>query len=170
MPGFTALLAFVPELRLSVSALFSGSADEFGASQKIFDTLLPPLVKTLQTMGTDSPRQPKDPTSFVGNFTAKGYSPGSPGSGAHISVYQGSLLLVVEALGVGMYLRVPDWVISTEEEEDDVMMQWWVPRDLMPCLAGELSAFSGQYVIFKKDLSSFSMPGLFGDGFVLLRD
>ena len=170
VPGFTALLAFVPELRLSVSALFSGQADEFGASQKIFDTLLPPLVDALQAMGTDAPRQPKDPASFVGNFTARGYPKGSPGSGARILVHDGSLVLVVEALGVGLYLRVPDWAAATEEVAGTVMMQWWGQREKMPCLTGELSAYSGQYVIFEEDLSSFSIPGLLGDRFVLERD
>ena len=33
VPGYTALLAFVPEIKLSLSVLWSGGTDELGASE-----------------------------------------------------------------------------------------------------------------------------------------
>lgn len=174
VPGFTALLAFVPELRLSVSLLFNGAADEFGASQFIFDTLLPPFVDMLKETDPDKPRQPTDQDLFLGNYTMKGYPSGTPGAGAHIFAVDGVLILQVEAIGLAMYLRVPDWAeegVSTTGKISDShrIMQWWVQREKMPCLSYELLAVSGQYVIFEPSLKSFKIPGTLGDGIEFVR-
>ena len=152
VPGYSALLAFIPELKLSISVLWSGAADEFGASNALFDGILPPFVAMLAAAEAP-PLQPASPQSFVGVFKEA-----TSGTLAQISIHDGLLLVYVQILGVSLYLKVPDWHASSASPPGQ-FLQLWAPRTLAPCLTFELQAFLNQYVVFK-NTSSLTIPGL----------
>ena len=71
LPGYTALLALVPSLNVTLSALFNGGVDEFGYSDLVFDALLPPLADALAS-ADPRPRGnpgPRDPSFYAGTYT-----------------------------------------------------------------------------------------------------
>ena len=70
VPGYTALLAFVPELELSLSILWSGAADEFTWSIHVFDLILPPWLDMMHNL---LETKPQTQLSFFG----KNYTPNS---------------------------------------------------------------------------------------------
>ena len=167
VPGYTALMAFVPELKLSLSILWSGHADEFGGSEQAFDRILTPINEMFQEMATkEEPLQPTDQASFVGTYS----SPNITGAGgsAVVSIHANKLVLKVAVLNAGMYLRQSG---GKSEAGGTTLrtMQMWVPRTLLSCLALELQAFLNQYVVFNEGLTTFSIPGLV-PGFIWTKD
>ncbi len=155
VPGYAALLAFVPEMHLSLSMLWAGDADEFSASVAAFDTVLPPMLAWLQGAEAVQP-QPTNAAAFVGNWTVKGKDPTVPSNGAQIFQHQGMLIVKINLLGVGMYLRVP---AAQWPHGNSSVLQLWVPRTLAPCLIFELQALVLQYLVFDETLSSFTLEG-----------
>lgn len=164
VPGYTALLAFVPEIKLSLSVLWSGGTDELGASEQAMDLLLPPLNDMFREMehATESTWQPTNQSVYVGTFQSSNIT--GPAGAAQVFVYKSKLLIKIDVLGVGMYLRVPPgWSSKPRrqvEENSPLTLQMWVSRTVASCLSLELQASVNQYVVFNEDLSSFSVPGL----------
>ena len=161
--GYTALVAFVPELKVSLSVLWSGQTDEFGASRLAFDQLLTPLNAMLKEVAaTEEPLQPETPSAFVGTFSSSNLTKDGAGvASAEIFIHDNKLLLKVGLLGVGMYLRVPEWVDgSSVVGGGSTTLQMWVSRTVSTCLSLELQAFVDSYVVFDPTLSTFSIPGL----------
>jgi CubicO group peptidase (beta-lactamase class C family) len=72
LPGYTALLALVPALNVSLAAVFNGGADEFGLSDTVMDALLPPLAAALAA-ADGAPRGnpgPRPPATYTGTYAA----------------------------------------------------------------------------------------------------
>ena len=163
VPGYTALVAFVPELKVSLSVLWSGQTDEFGASRLAFDHLLNPINDMLKDLAAkEEPLQPENPSSFVGTFSSSNLTKhGSVLASAEIFIYENKLLLKVGLLGLGIYLRVPEWVDSSSVVVGgSTMLQMWVSRTISTCFSLEMQAFIDSFVVFDKTLSTFSIPGL----------
>ena len=166
VPGYSAMMAFVPELKLSLSILWNGGADEFGWSEKAFDQLLTPINEMFQDMATKKePLQPNDQASFVGTYTSLNISVPEKAS-AEILIYKNKLLLKVALLKANMYMRDSAW---NRKQTTTRTMQMWAPRTLGPCLSFELQAFVNQYVVFDDSLTTFSIPGLV-PGFIWKRN
>ena len=156
VPGYTALLAFVPELQLSISMLWAGAVDEFASSVAAFDLILPPFVGMLKALQESTPQpQPRNASRFQGTWRVKGMDPSAPGRGAQIMEHNGMLVVRLELLGVGLYLREPEARLP----DGVTALQLWVSRTVAPCLSVELNALLNQYLFFADDLASFSLPG-----------
>ena len=152
VPGYTALLAFVPELELSLSILWSGAADEFTWSIHAFDLILPPWLDMMHNLLETKPQtQPKNASQFVGDWTSTG--------GLPAKIFQYNDMLLIKVLGLGMYMRIPNWKQEQNDTMDLIYLQMWVQRNVAPCLTLELQAMINQYVIFDQQLSSFTIPG-----------
>lgn len=153
VPGYSALLAFVPELELSLSILFGGSTSEFDASQAAFDLLLPAFSNLMLRLEYESGpvRQPENNTKYVGQWE-------SEFSTVHISVFNGTTLYLrmTGSLGIGLFLRIPDW----QSAPSSSVLQLWVPRTIAACFNLELEGYLYQYVIFSDDMSTLTIPGL----------
>ena len=150
VPGYAALVEFVPELKLSVSALFGNMAtDEFGVSEYVIDDLLQPFVSMLENMGDKgSMIQPKNQTQFAGVFMAPGVP--APEGEARVFVYNGTLIIKIGALGgIGVYLRFPPSAAAPEN-----VLQLYIPVALAPCLPMELQALTNQFAVFGKSTGS----------------
>ena len=161
--GYTALLAFVPEIKLSLSVLWSGSTNEFEASELAMNSLLPPMNDMFKEIAqaTESTRQPTNQSAYVGTFQSTTI-PGPRGA-AQVFVYESKLLIKVGLLGLGMYLRLPQWSQENFQQggegDSPLTLQMWASRTVSPCLELELKAYVNQYVSFSEDLSTFSIPG-----------
>jgi CubicO group peptidase (beta-lactamase class C family) len=155
VPGYSALMAFVPEMHISLSMLWAGATDEFSASMAAFDTVLPPMLAWLQGAEAVQP-QPNNAAAFLGNWTIKGGDPAVPSNAAQIFQHQGMLLVKINLLGVGMYVREPpaQWAHG-----NSTVLQLWVPRTVAPCLTLELQALINQYLVFDATLASFTLEG-----------
>jgi CubicO group peptidase (beta-lactamase class C family) len=148
VPGFSALVAMVPELRLSMSMAWSGSTDEFAASEAAFDAILEPFVSVQKTLQA-GPDFPKAPAPYLGTFSL----PGSAAAAASIVEVKGQLL--ISLLGMNMYL-----VNAPGRGASATLLRTYIPPDLMPCLNYEILAASGQYVDFSEDFQTFKVPGI----------
>ena len=148
VPGYAALVAFVPELKLSVSALWaSKTIDEFGTSESLIDDLLPPFVSMIKDLGErGSMIQPANQTQFVGMYTAPGVP--SPNGDAQVVVYNGTLIVAIGALDIGVYLRV------ASPNAPKNVLQLYIPTTMAPCLPIELQALTNEFVVFQKSPGS----------------
>jgi len=155
LPGFSTLLAFVPELELALAAAWNGGADEFTESSAMFDALLPPFSAALSALA---------PSPFV---------PG-PAPGDYEGTYQSSppgvelVVQLVEPLNA-VVVTVQDVLSIYANDVSKVVgrpdtFQTVLPDGLLPCLAMELAAYGRQYVFFTRDASGrvtgASIPGI----------
>jgi CubicO group peptidase (beta-lactamase class C family) len=93
MPGYTALLALVPALNLTLSLVVNGGVDEFGQSDALFDLLLPTLAAALA---------PLDPFPY-GNVGPRGTAP-------YAATYPTSIAGAVEVLPTGPDASALVWI------------------------------------------------------------
>ena len=148
VPGYAALVTFVPDLKLSVSALWGHmGTDEFGASMYVIDSLLAPFTSMLQDMGDKgSMMQPTNQSQFVGVYTAPGIP--APMGESQVFVYNGTLLMKIGPLKISVYLRVPSPTAPKN------VLQLYIPVTLAPCLPLELQALTNQFAVFGKSTVS----------------
>ena len=156
LPGYTASLALVPSLNLSLVALWNGGVDEFGFVDSAMAALLPALDGALQAL---APSPAYDPGPSPGDYVGQ-YQLAAGGSTVTVSLAQGMLLWrEVGALGVGVLLQ---W-FTTDPVLGDLFRAAF-PDSEFGCLLGELEALRYQYVVFARDcdsgsVSATSMPG-----------
>ena len=148
--GFASLLAFVPELELSLTMTWNNmGVDEFGASDQGFSALLPPFVALLATLQPDfAPLPPRaawgrylgryrSPVLGWGNVTAQELPVrGNPNNTVPV------LFLQVPALTAGIFLK------SAPASLGPGYLQMYLPNAMLPCLANELAALNDGYVRF----------------------
>ena len=94
--------SFVPELRLSVSILFNGGTDEFGASQYVLILCFLHLW-ICKEIDLDKPLQPADQSSFL-NYTLRV----RPWHSRYWSIYCNWIVGAASGtVRVGLYLESP---------------------------------------------------------------
>ena len=85
-----------------LNILFSGTIDQFKASNDAYDVLIPPLVETLTTVEAPYP-YPPDPEVYEGVYTTG--IPGQPN--ANIITYKNQLLVTGQSFNVFLAYREP---------------------------------------------------------------
>lgn len=147
--GYSALFSFVPELKLGVSVLMSGAADEFKVGQIGYNLFIPAFVEALTKLQQPFP-YPPTPSIYEGT-----YSLGLPNV-PNITIATYDKQLVVNILGTGYYLAYRDKLLLQIEFDDS----------LLPCLNEQLLATKGEWLYFDpvngKGVSpKFTIPGVF---------
>jgi CubicO group peptidase (beta-lactamase class C family) len=127
--GFSAAFTYIPELQLGLNVLFSGLTDEFSFVNQAYDILIPAFYQTLVNMLPKAPPSPPSTSSYVGTYAGSGQT-------AIIKDYQSSLVITVNGLNV--YLAY----IS------EGVFRIYLPYQLVPCMQGELLAYTGEWVYF----------------------
>lgn len=154
--GATALFSFVPELRLSLIALWNTGGDE----TLVAETAWPPLVTgfrdVLATLQPPIPAGPS-PAAYAGTFAC------SPACGIpSLNVYStaaGELL----GLFTGSSAPVSLEYVSAQPDTFQIL----VPGGTQSCWAEELLALDEQYVLFARNdsgVASLTIPGFVPGG------
>eukprot|EP00943_MAST-04B_sp_MAST-4B-sp1_P001737 g1737.t1 len=165
LAGFSALFSFIPELEISGNFLFSGATDEFGAS-KFYQILLPPIYDTLKSLQ----RFPPMPTEAEMEYYVGTYSTGPNGGKiviktAELPTQSGEKkkVLILTILGLNVILR-NSGLPPKEGETAIKTLAIYIPKELEGCLAFELQALDGEYVVFgtssSKNIAGYAeVPG-----------
>lgn len=146
LPGYTAAVAIVPDLDLTLAVTFNGGVDEFGFVSTALSALLPALNGAFAAVAGAYSPGPR-PADYVGTYTL---------SGTEVIVRQigGQLLWdASRAIGVSVWL---EW-----SGDGDVFRAAFAD-DAFTCLIGELQALRFQYVVFSRTagvVDATSMPG-----------
>jgi hypothetical protein len=132
LPGYTALVAIVPELELTLAAAYNGAADEFDFADAALGSLVPALASTLAALAPAPPYDPSpSPQDYVGTYAL--------GATEVIVRYeQGLLLWYCSAIGAQVIL---------DHLEGDLFRAAF-PDSSFTCLLGELEALRYQVVAF----------------------
>jgi CubicO group peptidase (beta-lactamase class C family) len=132
IPGYTAVVALVPELELTLAAAFNGGADEFAFAEAALGVLVPALVSTLAALAPVPAYNPSpDPAAYVGTYTLGDTE-------VLVRFEQGQLLWFCSAVGAQVIL---------DHLEGDLFRAAF-PDSSFPCLLGELEALRYQVVAF----------------------
>lgn len=182
LPGYTALLALVPSLNVTVSVLWNGviAGGEFGWSDAAMDSLLPPLAQALVDLSTDPAGNtgPRPISTYLGLY------PSSVAGGGTVYVLNATLpaqaqVLVYEWIeqGGGRYSFFLDYVgskpapsglfhpsqaaatasIATVDIFRASMPPALLPPGALPCLMDITLGLQGQYVYFGLDAANVSV-------------
>ena len=155
LPGYTAFVAAVPDVGLSLAATFNGGGvDEFAFAQTALAALLPALEAAFAAAAPQPYNPGPSPADYVGTYAL---------AGTEVLVEAaptGALLWRNGAIGVSVAL---DWVAADPVLGD--VFRAAFPDSSFSCLAGELEGLRGQYVVFQRDcdtgnVSSTSWPGV----------
>lgn len=156
--GATALMSFVPELRLSLVALWNTGGDETLVAESAWPPLVTGFRDVLATMQPAAPVSPA-PADYVGTFAC------SPACGIPaLQVYQAPDNSA-ELLGLftGSSAPVSLGYVATATDAFQIA----VGSGLQSCWAQELLALDEQYVLFARNASgvaSLSIPGFVPGG------
>ena len=174
VPGYAAIVGFVPSLRLSVAITVSWIGfDEFTSSWFGFEAILGPFSNMLMAQEIDAGLpQPKDQSAFLGNYS----TPVVGGSlVARISTWtppgaNKNPILLVDFPGLGqLTLSEPAWASTSSGKLRYLQADLRYDMFQGPCLNSELGASNLQYLIFSADLSSWTMPGMLGTNVTMTR-
>lgn len=154
LPGYTAVVAAVPDVALSLAATFNGGVNEFAFMQAVLAALLPALDAAFATAVPQPYNPGPSPGDYLGVYTLQG---------TEVLVEagpNGALLWRNGAIGVSVAL---DWVAADPVVGDVFRASF--PDASFSCLIGELEAFKGQYVVFQRDcdsgnVTSTAWPGI----------
>jgi len=135
LPGYTALLALVPELELSVAAAWNGGVDEFAFADAALAALVPPLVAAL---GALAPVPPYDPSPSPADYEGT-YALG--GTEVVVRLESGLLLWYCSAIGAQVIL----------DHLGGDLFRAAFPDSAFPCLLGELEGLRFQVVAFGRN-------------------
>ena len=155
LPGYTAVVAAVPDVGLSLAATFNGGGvDEFVFAHATFAALLPALEAAFAAAAPQPYSPGPSPGDYLGVYTLEGTEVLVEAGPA------GALLWRNGAIGVSVAL---DWVAADPVVGD--VFRAAFPDSSFSCLMGELEGFKGQYVLFQRDcdtgnVSSTSWPGI----------
>jgi CubicO group peptidase (beta-lactamase class C family) len=183
LPGYTALVSLVPELNVSVIALFNGGADEFAFGDALFDILLPPLAAALAQL---DPHPAGNPGPRGSTFYTGVYQ-GQPGAGsvqvAGVPGDGGSMVWVWEEASGGVVSFYLDFVgtvngssvkdadgsgaasaVAVDVFQASLPPASELPAGALPCLDDVTLGLRGQFVLFELDAAgtspaTTSMPG-----------
>ena len=154
LPGYTASMALVPDLNLSVAVTWNGGVDEVAWMDAALGLLLPALDAALAAAAPQPAYSPgPSPQDYLGVYAAGG-------SVLTVSMAQGMLVWHEStALKVSFFL---EWFKSDPELGD--LFRVAFPDSAFTCLLGEMEALRFQLVIFGRDcetgnVSTSSIPG-----------
>eukprot|EP01112_Ceratiomyxa_fruticulosa_P009949 TRINITY_DN2612_c0_g2_i1.p1 TRINITY_DN2612_c0_g2~~TRINITY_DN2612_c0_g2_i1.p1 ORF type:complete len:538 (-),score=101.96 TRINITY_DN2612_c0_g2_i1:107-1720(-) len=158
VPGYSALLAVIPELKLSLVSLFSNSISEFDVSDYAFPILIPAFVSVLQSLQPPVPAIP-NPELYIGTY----YLQNTTTPIAVIEKYSGQYgnLLLFNIIGYNAFFYY----------ESATVMSVYIPPGIISCLDNELLALQYQkfyFVIEKEEVVSFTVNG-FVPGVVFVK-
>ena len=156
LPGYTAALAVVPEVGLSLAATFNGGLDEFAFVAAALGPLLPALELAFEAQRPQPYNPGPTPGDYVGVFALQGTTTVVEQLGSGALVWRNS------ALGLSLAL---DWVGSDDVQSLDLFRAAF-PDSSFSCLIGELDGFKGQYVAFLRDCDSGNVTGTSWPGIV----
>ncbi len=154
LPGYTAVVAAVPDVGLTLAATFNGGVDEFNFAQAALSTLLPALDAAFAAAAPQPYNPGPTPQDYLGVYALEGTEvlvEATP---------SGALLWRNSAIGVSVAL---DWVFADPVVGD--VFRAAFPDSAFSCLIGELDGFRGNYVVFQRDcdtgnVSSTAWPGI----------
>ena len=154
LPGYSASLALVPDLNLSLAVTWNGGVDEVAWMDAALGLLLPALDAALAAAAPQPAYSPgPSPQDYLGAYAAGA-------SVLTVSMEQGMLVWRESAaLGVSFFL---EWFRSDAELGD--LFRVAFPDSAFTCLLGEMEALRYQLVIFGRDcetgnVSTSSIPG-----------
>jgi CubicO group peptidase (beta-lactamase class C family) len=167
--GFSALVAVVPELRLSFVALWNGQVREGTIVRPVFDALIPAFEEALRSPSVQ-PRFPvatADPLRFVGQYRS------AVGGEIHIRFEKNTSALFVRASEYDVPLTFTRAENNNKNNNNNnnnfgeatTVMQLWIPPHKFSCLVEELVGLDGEYAFFAHDSGSsaavrLTLPGL----------
>jgi CubicO group peptidase (beta-lactamase class C family) len=149
--GYTALFSLVPELQLSLVALWNGGVDEFNVSQALWTPLLAGFSQALTALQplTPAPTGPA-PLDYVGQFLDADAQ--SLAQVVFNATGQNELIFAVQGF-VSVYMSF----VQTD------LFQVFVPASAFSCLNGELEALDSQFIIFTRNakgaVDTVAVPG-----------
>jgi CubicO group peptidase (beta-lactamase class C family) len=155
LPGYTASLALVPSLNLSVAALWNGGLDEVAWMDAAMAVLLPAMDAALAAAAPSPAYSPgPSPLDYVGRYSLQGSS-----STVTVSMEQGMLLWREQPLlGVSFLLQ---WLRAGQQGEGHFAVAF--PDSAFTCLLGEMEALRYQNVVFARgaggNATATSVPG-----------
>eukprot|EP00118_Oscarella_pearsei_P026030 m.309260 g.309260 ORF g.309260 m.309260 type:complete len:522 (+) comp45912_c0_seq1:108-1673(+) len=147
--GYSALFSFVPRLKLSVSALWSGGIDEFNASANIYSILIPAFVAALENAQPQI-GYPENAPMYEGSYKASV----GPLTAKIVAIQEFNHLVISISDLLSTYL----WYLTP------TVSKIFIPPDSEPCMLTEIQAFQFEFVYFTLDSSgkalSFTAPGI----------
>ncbi|CAI8001938.1 Putative beta-lactamase-like 1 [Geodia barretti] len=142
--GYSALFSYIPELKLGLNILWSGSIDEFFTSNSAYDIIIPAFVEYLLTAQPPYPYPPNPKACGLCEYEG-------------VYVYRDTELevrseknqLLLDGSGGAAVLAY----------KEPLRFQISFPDNLQPCLAAELLAERRAFVVFQPPTTSSLCPG-----------
>lgn len=160
LPGYASIIAVVPELNISVSAVFNSPFSGGALLQIVMPYILEAFEASLYAITAPYPIESvigPQPYYYVGNFV-------NPYTGGvvQITLYNGNKNLVLYFNDYGFQMGAYLVYVAESSPTGSIYRLYFAPES-MSCMLSELLAVSGQYVFFEKNAAglatSFQIPG-----------
>jgi CubicO group peptidase (beta-lactamase class C family) len=141
--GYSALLSYVPDLKLGLNILWSGSYDEFITSNSAYDIILPAFVEYLMSVQPPYP-YPPNPTEYEGVYVYGGTEV--------VIKSKDNQLLLTSSNGAAVTSAILAY-------KAPLRFQISYPDSLQTCLESQLLAERRAFVVFRPPVDSSVCPG-----------